>query len=388
MHDSEPMLRFPFAAINLLLIIPFLLLFVSAFRKYTGLSRRNAFLALIASAIAGGVRIYFLAEAARHSVNRNNETGFNISFIAAGQLTVFLTAFVLRLWGRWIGGLATDAERQPGVAGIGAWFCASNVFVGVMVVLGLWLGEGVSALLGTVIVGALLAAYPVLRMESAPIAPAAVPVDLSAEREKILTMLQAGKLTADESAELLQALSATAKQAASPVRQVPLTGGQRFLLIGAGLVLLGFFLPWFTVNLGKEANRMMGEVMPQMGAQFSSPFGGNMELPQGVQFPDLGKVMKLQTADISIRGADISNGLGWVILLLAATAALLPYVATTLDAATTRTARLICLGLGAVMVLYLLTSNIRLVSLGLILVVAGYALQIAGVLRAQRPPSE
>ncbi len=369
----------------LIIIIPallFLFAFIFGYRRYTGLPAYKAFFALLASGIACGARIYFRDEATRHFPNLGHRDEIMMGNIAAGLLIVFASAFILRLWGRWVGGLATEAERQSGTEGVRAWFCASNVAVGILVVLCAWLGEGVPPLLGAVVVAALLAAYPVLKMESAPVAaPAAAPVDLSAEREKIVSMLQAGKLAADESAELLQALSATAKTAP---RTVPLTGGQRFLLIGAALVLLGFFLPWFSFNLGKEASHMMGEVQSQLG----SAFGSSMGMHEGVQFPDMANTMNFKTNDLSIRGADIGHGLGWFILLLAAAAALLPYVATVLDAATARTVRFLCLGLGAVIVLYLLTENIRQVSIGLILVVAGYALQIAGALRAQQPPSE
>lgn len=366
--------RVYFSPIGLIILIPILLLFTSMYRKYTGLSRGNAFLVLLASAIACGVRIYYRSEAMHHFENYSNRDQIMRGNIAAGLLIIFATAFILRLWGRWIGGLATEAERQPGVEGVRAWFCASNVFVGLMLVLCAWLGEGVSPLLGGVGVAALLAAFPVLKMERATAAaPAPASADLSAEREKIVSMLQAGKLTADESAELLQALSATAKTAP---RTVPLTGGQRFLLIGAALVLLGFFLPWFTLNLGSMMKDGMGQVQSQMQS-LGSQFG----MPEGVSFPDLGSAINIKTSDMSIRGADIAHGLGWFTLLLAAAAALLPYVDTALDAATARTVRLLCLGLGAVIVLYVLTDGIRHTSIGLILVVAGYAMQIAGALR-------
>lgn len=370
-----------FAFLSLLLVIPFLLLFISMYRKYTGLSTYQASLALFASAIACGVRIYYRDAAMRHFENYGNRDQIVLGNVSAGLLIVFAAAFIFRLWGRWIGGLATEAERQPGVEGVRAWFSASNVFVGLMVVLCAWLGEGVSPLLGGVGIAALLAAFPVLKMESTTAAaPAPVSADLSAEREKIVSMLQAGKLTADESAELLQALSATAKTAP---RTVPLTGGQRFLLIGGALVLLGFFLPWFRFNLGSMMKDGMGQVQSQMqslGTQFGMPEGGS--------FPNLGSAMNFKTNDMSVRGADIGHGLGWFTLLLAAAAALLPYVATTLDAATARTVRFLCLGLGAVIVFYLLTENIRNTSIGLILVVAGYAMQIAGALRVQRAPGE
>ena len=99
----------------------------------------------------------------------------------------FLTAFGLRFWGRWIGDKSTPEERQPGLPGVRAWFCASNVVIGVCLVLFTSVGFGISPLLVVVLVAALLAAYPILRMESGPLPVSKSPVadDLSAEREKL-----------------------------------------------------------------------------------------------------------------------------------------------------------------------------------------------------------
>ncbi len=122
-----------------------------------------------------------------------------LTIAATGLVYPLIVALALRLWGRWIGGKATPAESEPGVAGIRAWFCASNIGVAVLLVSFGWYGYDVSPLLGAVIVAALLAAYPILRMESsAPAAVTASPVgeDLSAEREKIVSMLEAGEADA------------------------------------------------------------------------------------------------------------------------------------------------------------------------------------------------
>lgn len=354
------------------ILIPLLLLLISGFflfQKYSGLSRGKAFLVLLASIIPGALYLV-------RSVPRPNDGAAPVIFAKIACI-VFLTAFVLRLWGRWVGEKATAEEHQPGLPGVRAWFSTANVLVGLILVLTLWYGFDFPPLLIAVVIAAALAAYPLLRMESTAIAPAPVPDDLSAEREKILAMLEAGKLTPDESAELLQALRETSR---TPARQVPLTSGQRLMLIGAALVGLGFFLPWLVINPGKEAGRMMN----QMQSSVTSSFGGTVNFPGGMTFPG----MELTTSSVSIGGGDIPRGLGWAALAFALTAALLPYIATTLDAATARTIRLLCLSVGGFIVIYVLTQNLRFTGIGLVMAVGGYVLEAAGALREHRVASD
>ena len=92
----------------------------------------------------------------------------------------------------------------------------------------------------------------------------------------------------------------------------------------------------------------------------------------------------MKTPNISISGGDIQKGLGWMALLLAGCAALLPYVATRLDEGALRMVRILCLGVGTLIVLYLLTQNIRFVGIGLIIAVSGYIVEIVGVIRESK----
>ncbi len=344
------------------------------FPSYTGLSRGKSILALLGSLIP---TLLYIARSAGHLSGGGgfrNQDALLVAVLAGAIFSVLVAALVLRLWGRWVGEKGTDSERAPGVPGIRAWFCTSNVFVGILIVASGWLSFELSPLLSAVTIGALLAAQPLILMEHPARIAAPVPVDHSPEREKILAMLETGKLTPDESAELLQALGDSARVPAPPI---PLTSGQRLLLIGAALVALGFFLPWFVIDPGKEADRMMNRMQSSM----RSSFGGNIEMPVG--FPGVGPA-QLKTGSVSISGGDIQRGLGWAALLLALAAAFLPYVATALDPATARTIRLLCLGIGGIIVLYLLTQNLRFVGIGLILAVGGYVLEAVGVFRERR----
>jgi hypothetical protein len=356
----------------ILIVLPSLALLIAGFifyPSYTGLTRGKAYLALIASIVAAAMTTGIWLGRGGFRDQHDSSIEFVVSRLAFGAAIVFLTAFALRLWGRWVGDRATPEERQPGLAGVRAWFSASNVVVAVAIVLTTWLAFGVSPLLMAVLVAAALTAYPVLRMESAPARPASVADDLSAEREKIVAMLEAGKLTPDESAELLQALSETSR--AQERRPLVLTAGQRLMLIGAALVAFGFFLPWFVINPGQEASRMMNRMKMSLGSSFVV---GDFSMPSP----------QIKTESVSISGGDIQKGLGWMALLLAGAAALIPYIAARLDEATLRMIRILCLGLGSLIVLYLLTNNIRFVGIGLVIAVSGYILEIVGVVRESR----
>jgi hypothetical protein len=71
------------------------------------------------------------------------------------------------------------------------------------------------------------------------------------------------------------------------------------VLVGAGMVLLSFFLPWFSSNAGQEMGRLGGQMMD-------------------------GLLQHMQTPTLYIAGGEVGNGLGWIVLLLALGVAVLP----------------------------------------------------------------
>lgn len=75
------------------------------------------------------------------------------------------------------------------------------------------------------------------------------------------------------------------------------------------------------------------------------------------------------------------NGLGWIALVLAVGAAALPFVAATMARQTKRTLALCALSAGAFAMLYLLVQDVRHAGIGLVLAIAGYAMESAGTMR-------
>ena len=70
---------------------------------------------------------------------------------------------------------------------------------------------------------------------------------------------------------------------------------------------------------------------------------------------------------------------------LAIAAAVLPYVGTSSTLTLPASCDLFCLGLGGLVILYLLTQNLRYVGVGLVVVLSGYALEFVGALARAGP---
>ena len=142
------------------------------------------------------------------------------------------------------------------------------------------------------------------------------------------------------------------------------------VLTGLILLLIGFFLPWFSFNLSDE----MARVLSGMQDQVNEIAKVNPGVP--IHMPNAGSV--------NISGGEIRYGLGWFVLLLGIAAAALPYLADNLTPDAKHKARLITLGVGSIILVFLLTENLRFVSIGILLGLAGYALQWIGTLKERQ----
>ncbi|MGV3534080.1 MAG: SHOCT-like domain-containing protein [Chthoniobacteraceae bacterium] len=375
----------PTVAVPLLSIAVIGLLSVFYYLRYSGISRERA-LALWASTLflTFGWFLFLLRTRAGEHRMRNEQEALTI--ISAAICFIIAVPFIVRLWSKWVQGNLTEAERSPGAVGWRAWFSGGNIIAALIIAVLAWKGFMISLPLMLLATFGALAVYPaILSASETPASssePPPYPVDnLSTEREKVLSMLEAGKISAEESAELLTALGATVRHAQT--MPVAMTSAQRLVLVGAAVLLIGFFLPWLVFNPGKELDHMMGNLTTQM--QNMVPPG--MPMPQGM--PDFQSVtnhgmISPMNVEVQIAGGSVGKGLGWMALCLGLLAALLPYFARAMDYPTQRLVRFLALGGGAAIILYIFTASPRSIGIGLIVAAVGVGLEFIGVSREQR----
>jgi len=269
---------------------------------------------------------------------------------------VFGIPFLIKIIRKWRGIGLSEAERKPGWDGFKAWFSAGNIVWGLLLVIcGYIIVAGFWNAVFIVLI--LLGIYPALNTLKSTGSKEGKPREgesrekiASEETDKILKMLEQGKITAEEASDLLNALAQTHSiHHSSPVA---LSLSRRLILIGAAVVLLGSFFPWLKVDLGKVP-------MPQMS----------------------------EMSMVSIQNAyDIKHGLGWLVVLFALGIAALPYLNLRMDRQTLQTISFLALGLGSAFLLNVFFSSFRFVSIGLLVVIGGYCLEIAGLIQEKKTP--
>jgi hypothetical protein len=151
-----------------------------------------------------------------------------------------------------------------------------------------------------------------------------------------------------------------------------MTPARKLVCAGAALVLIGFFLPWFSFNAADEVKRGVNQAAGQLGQMLPDI---NASLPGG------GLSFDFNTPSIHRNGGEMPHSLGWIVLVLAVGAAALPFLAATMARQTQRTLAFGALGTGAFAVIYLLMQDVRHAGIGMILAIAGYALEFAGTMR-------
>jgi hypothetical protein len=371
-HVYEPESHVFASAIAVAVILSLIILGANLYGRYLHISRGKTALLLLAAVLAAvgfGVwraNVLERTQAIFNFGDRDLDEALPVGF--AALLPLAAVPFLAKLYLTWIAGAATDAEKAPGMEGVRAWLRGGNLVCAVLISICLWLGFGYSFWAPVALALMALLAFPILNMvlaTSAPQAPAPNTNTLAPERERVLKMLDDGKITAQESAELLNALGHTAQPRAPQSTQPP---HRRLVWIGAAVLLVGFFLPWFTVNT-VNFRQAMNDMTRQM--------------PMAQGMPNLGGMMP-QGGTLYIAAGDIPHGLGWCVLVLGIVAAVLPFMAANLDSQTCQKACLVALGAGAIILLYLFTQNLRFVGVGILLGLAGYALEFVGVLKARQ----
>ena len=333
------------------------------------------------------IRHWMMLAGLSRSVTMRWEFGviaYAVQLLLIGVTVVLASVLAAKLLSKWMGGMVTEQERLWGAAGLNAWMTLANLACAAVITIGLYAGFGLEigqSLMAAVGLLGALALYPLgIATDGAPPEPAMAPVGSvvgaeAPDRQRIMRLLEDGKVNAHEAAELLSALGDGASPAA------PLTAGRRLLLIGLATVLVGFFLPWLVVNPGQELARAMPSIglsSPQVGAMPPS------RSPWGVSSPEI------RTGDLAIRGGDIPHAMGWVVLVLSAVASLLPFAAPALEPSARRMMMFLSLAAGGVIIVYLFSDSWRWASYGLALVAGGYVLTTIGTAaeRARNSASE
>ena len=342
-----------------------LALVASAYGRYLRISRGKAALLCLAAVIAAiglGICRDNVMERGQAFVHfGNSEFDDFLAVASAALLPLVAIPFLLKLYLTWLEGAVSDAEKASGMEGIRVWLRGGNLVCALLISFCVWIGFGYSFWSALALALMALLAYPLLNMATTSVPSTASPSDpQSPERERVLKMLDDGKITAQESAELLNALALSAQPRTPP--SPPATSPHRkMVLIGLALLLIGFFLPWFVIQTG-DLQQSINHVL------------GQTPLPEG--FPN-------GLTTVYVTGGNISNGLGWCVLLLGIVAAALPFVATNLDARTLQKTSLMVLCVGGIILIFLLTQNIRFTGIGLLLGLSGYTLEVIGVLKSR-----
>ena len=334
---------------------------------------------LISLGINIGVAVYLSSVESNQgdwtSVHQRLNSDDGPLFVAAILVTANLAAALLiKRYRAAVLDKTTPAERLPGTAGVRAWLSPLNVITVICLTIAANLAFGYSYV-GTAFMGfCLLLGYPLfntlIQQPASVMPPPQAPAE---ERQRVLALVEAGKITAEDAAELMSALAQS--QVASVEASSVISGPRRVMIGGAVLVLVGFFMPWFTINVTQAMRDAMSNVQQNMPQFPGMPAGdGSINVPvQNV----------MQT---TLHGGDVRNGLGWIALAVAVGAAGLPFFWTLRSERTglLRNSTLAALVAGSVAMLYLLSDHFNSVTTiepGFMLAMAGYVVSWVGAIR-------
>ncbi len=350
-----------------MLLIPVVLALPTYFLMayWVRLNKERSFLTAVALVIVASATFAWRAYQCEHQNLGLHDAKDLLILATTALLVLFTVPLGIKLYRAWTGIQISAEEQAPGADGVRAWLSPGNLIVSALVA-GCAAASYDYQFIGvfTLIVGCLLI-QPLINTAGASTPTPAPESTRSNERERILSLLESGRITVEESSDLLTALGNTAPSADVPA---PMSRQRRLALIGAGLVLLGFFLPWFSVNPGKELGRMTGQMQEAIDGLRGMEAMPDFQMKVGNQ---------MKTPTLHITGGDVEKGLGWLVLLLGLGNVALPCVSP-MDAATQRLISNIALGIGGLVLFWLISQNLRFINIGAMITLAGYAMEFLG----------
>jgi len=323
--------------------------------------------AINAARMDGGSRSSFGQDADDVSIAMNVACG-----VVAASLGLALLA---KLYQAAVMNTITPQERTAGVAGLRAWLSIRNI-VTVVVFAAAAAALDYNFFAALILGAAVLLAYPLINtlMQSPATAATPPPQAPAEERQRVLALVEAGKISAEDGAELVAALAQS--QAAGVEAPAVINGPRRVMLLGAAVVFVGFLLPWFSVNIQQAMNESMSSMqqsMPQMPG-----------MPPGLSIPQVQPAGAIPS--VTVHGGDLSYGLGWILLAAALVAAGLPFFWTlrAANALQQRNTIFASLIVGSIALLYLLSNGFGAgvsIDVGFFMAMAGYAALWFGAIR-------
>jgi hypothetical protein len=269
-------------------------------------------------------------------------------------------ALILKVYSALVLQKSTEPERATGLPGVRAWLAPRNAITVVLFSIAATMAFDWN-FFGVFLLGlSPLLIYPLVGSVARPTDFASPPAQAAPEeRQRVLALVETGKITAEDGAELLGALAQS--QAAGVESARIITRPRRLMILGAIILLIGFFLPWFTENVSQAMSQMAGDLqhaMPQLPGQFAPGLNPN----QPIQVPTAPQDQMLSV--LTLRGGDVRNGLGWLALAMGLLAAILPFFWSerAADPKTLRNFTFAALGLGTVALLYLLSNSFNAIT--------------------------
>jgi len=273
-------------------------------------------------------------------------------------------------------GRMTEDERAVGMRGVWAWVNWKSLLPLLGFALGMNFALNWVLWWMTWVLLAMLLAYPLVNtaLHGKPAAGGEEDVeDMTEERNRVLTLVETGKISGEDAAELIAALG----QSRATEESGRMSVGRKVMLLGGLLLLVGLCLPWFKVEINLGGTAAGGIHSP---VQTWAPYAQT-----GMQMPEMSG-MDIWFRMI-VRAGDLEAKLGWIIVGLGMSVAALPLV-WAVDARSRRIHRGIsvaAMGVGSVLLLYVVSGVMSekgvTMQAGVFLVMAGYAVVWAGVMR-------